>query len=144
MLFFQYKPMLCFPFGLAGQTQQSCIMTAQCWRVTTSAQHTAYCRTTTRWTSSTTSPRMTGGQRDRYFKQTGNKTERQKDEKSWVTAKGYKTHSHNVYITHSKPTWTSLLLRFKINSWARWSRNQKSWITFKVQQLCTKWSCYVW
>ena len=61
----QYEPVreTAFLFWLTGRTQRSSITTARCWRVTTSAQRTASCRTTTRWTSSTTCPRTTGGQR---------------------------------------------------------------------------------
>lgn len=49
-----------------GPTRLYFTMTARCWKVTTSARHTACCRRTTRWTSSTTSPRTTGGQWDGY------------------------------------------------------------------------------
>lgn len=53
-----------FAPSLTDQTQPSCTMTAQCWKATTSVLPTASCRTTMKWTSSTTSPKTTGGRWD--------------------------------------------------------------------------------
>lgn len=43
------------------QTRPSCTTTAQCWKATTSVPRTVSCRTTMKWTSSTTCPKTTGG-----------------------------------------------------------------------------------
>lgn len=47
-----------------GQTRPSSTTTARCWKATTSVLRTASCRTTMKWTSSSTSPKTTGGRWD--------------------------------------------------------------------------------
>lgn len=55
--------------------------------------------------------------------------------------------SCNSFSMHTWPFQSpkvTYVLFFKINNCATWSKNQKCWITFNVQLLCTKWNCYVW